>query len=91
LNIINLIRAVTDIYPSCFFDYKNTKFNVKKAFETKNTSNISGIPGQINQVTDRYIYVFTKNGIIRLAQIYQNNVVIVNLKTIFKEGDVLNE
>lgn len=90
-NIVNLIKAVTDIYPLCFFYYKNNVFYIKKGFEIKNISSCLGPPGKIAQVNKRYVCIFTKDGIIRLTEIYQDNRAIVNLRALFKEGEILNE
>ena len=90
-NIVNQVRAVTDIYPLANFEYSGNTYFVKKALLLKDAPTYSGSNGQIAKVNDDNIWVLTPDSVICLSDIFDSNNLQVNVKKVFKEGWVLNE
>lgn len=87
----NMVRAVSDIYPLANFSYQGKKYFVLKSDLPKNTPTYSGIPGQIAEAGDDYVWILTQSRIIEFNIILGENRNKINIKKTFKVGEVANE
>lgn len=88
--IFNLVRAVSDIYPLAFFNYKGKTYKVAQSSLRKTVKYI-GMPGQIAMVKKDELWVLGNDKIIILSDIRDDEKSINNLNKIFKAGHILNE
>lgn len=89
--IHNLVRAVSDIYPSPFFYFGGKKFLSNRSSVFSQSRKYSGIPGQIAYIKLNQIGILCKTGIIELRNILDTSLKPINVMKVFKIGDVLNE
>lgn len=89
--IHNLVRAVSDVYPLANFTYKKIKYFVLQSELPRYTPIYSGTPGQIAKLTDKFMWVLCKGGIVEFNVVLDENRSKVGLKNVFVVGDVLNE
>lgn len=90
IEIVNLIRAVTDIYPLAFFSWKGNKLMTKKGLSSTIGYKYSGKPGQIAKITNKSIIVITRDGLVELTEIVDEQKNEYNVKN-FREGGMLND
>lgn len=88
--IHNKIRAVSGVYPSAYFNYQGKEYRILSSV-LKKTPSYSGIPGQIAKVTDKEVWVLTKDKVIILADVQNKHGNTVACNKTFCTGYVVNE
>ena len=82
--IFNKVRALKAPYPQAFTCLNEKKYFVNNAAMTRQA--VKNKPGVIEKVTGEKLYVNTRDGIIKVSEIYSDNKKI-NLLKDFKAGD----
>lgn len=88
--LANLIRAVSDIYPLAFFFYKRNMYTALSG-NLAASPEYSGVPGQIAAVSEKTVRVVTGNGILDLEGIENIRGRAIEVKRVFRPGEILNE
>ncbi len=89
--IHNLVRAESNIYPLAFFASKGSKYEVLKSELVGPHPKYSGVDGQIAVVKGDGMWVLCGDGLISFTKVLDERRNPVNIREMFKEGDVLNE
>lgn len=86
--IVDRVRAVSDIYPLVFFFWKGRRFRVREAAVDMG-ARISGSVGQIARVSDSELSIVTGEGIVRFWSIIDRYYRSVDIGKTFKVGERL--
>lgn len=87
--IFNKIRALTIPYPAAYTHLNGVQYNFLKA-KPVYSSNISEKFGIIYEVHTDFILINCKNGILMVYDIRDKDMEKIEIKSIFKEGDIFN-